>query len=474
MQSYYLAKGKNEIDRMKIMKCILIDPPRKAVNIVQDEVILKATEKASRFPPIGLAYLAGYLQSNGIEAQIIDAKSLNMPYPDICKIVVKEESDIVGVTVFTSNLKSSLTTCREIKKAYPPAKIVVGGAHIHPQHREVIEKPYIDFCVRGEGEETLLELTEALSNGKDLEQVKGLTFKKDHNVIVTADRPFIKDLDSLPFPARNLLQNKIYQGQIGNGWGTFTAVSASRGCPFKCHYCSVPQFWPLHRKRSVQNVLRELQEIRYKYGIKNVRFTDELITLNKKWLIEFCRGMVDRGLNKEIAWSCDSRVDTISKTLLEEMEKANCKVIFYGIEFGNQRILDFCNKGIKISQIHQAIELTKEVGITPTGNFMIGYPTETIETIEDTISLIKSLKLDFGSVSIVTPFPGSQLYNYCQKNNLLRTDNWEEYSYFHPLKPVIKLDGLAGEDLNNLYQKAYFELVYKDISEELKREIADM
>ncbi|MCK4431979.1 MAG: cobalamin-dependent protein, partial [Candidatus Aminicenantes bacterium] len=169
------------------MKWILIDPPRRAVNIIQDEVILKATEKASRFPPVGLAYLAGCLQSNGVEVQIIDAKSLNLPCSDICEIVEKEKPDIVGVTVFTSNLKSSLAICQEINKAYPPAKIVVGGAHIHPQHREVIEKPYIDFCVRGEGEETVLELTEALSNGKDLEQVKGLTFKKEHNIIVTPE-----------------------------------------------------------------------------------------------------------------------------------------------------------------------------------------------------------------------------------------------------------------------------------------------
>ena len=456
------------------MKCILIDPPRRAVNIIQDEVIQKATENSSKFPPVGLTYLAGCLQSDGIEVQIIDAKSLNLPYSDINEIVVKEKPDIVGVTVFTSNLKSSLVTCYEIKRAYPLAKIVVGGPHIHPQHREVIEKPYIDFCIRGEGEETLLELTEALSKGKDFAQVKGLTFKKDNNVIVTPERPFIKDLDSLPFPARDLLKNQIYRTSIGDKWGVFTTVTASRGCPFKCHYCSVPQFWPLHRRRSVQNVLQELQEIRHKHEIKNVRFTDELITLNKKWLIEFCRGMVEQGLNEDIAWSCDSRVDTVSRTLLEEMKKANCQIIFYGIEFGNQRILDFCHKGTKIAQIHEAIELTREVGIIPTGNFMIGYPTETIETIEDTIKLIKSLKLDFGSVSMVTPFPGSQLYSYCQENNLIRTNNWEEYVYFHPRKPVIRINGISDEYLINLYQKAYFELVYKDISEELQREIAGM
>ncbi len=456
------------------MKWILIDPPRKAVNIIQDEVILMATEKASKFPPVGLTYLAGYLQYNGVEVQVIDAKSINLPYSDICEIVKKEKPDIVGVTVFTSNLKSSLAICQEINKAYPHAKIVVGGAHIHPQHREVIEKPYIDFCIRGEGEETVLELTKALSNGKDLEKVKGLTFKKDHNIVVTPDRPRIKDLDSLPFPARNLLQNQIYQVQIGDSWGAFTTVSSSRGCPFKCHYCSVPQFWPIHRRRSVQNVLQELHEIRYKYKIKNVRFSDELITLNKKWLIELCQGMVDQGLNREIAWSCDSRVDTVSRSLLEEMKKANCKVIFYGIEFGNQRILDFCAKGTTISQIHKAIEHTKEVGIIPTGNFMIGYPTETIETIEDTIKLIKRLGLEMGSVSMVTPFPGTPLHNYCQKNHLLRNNNWGEYSYFHPRKPIIKLEGIADEELKNLYQRAYFELIYKDISEEVYREIAEM
>ena len=205
-----------------------------------------------------------------------------------------------------------------------------------------------------------------------------------------------------------------------------------------------------------------------------MRFTDETLPLNKKWTTELCRGMVERGLNEKIAWSCDSRVDTINEDILEEMAKANCQVIFYGIEFGNQRILDFAGKGTTVAQIYEAIEMTRKTGITPTGNFMIGYPTETRETIEDTIALAVGLDLDFASISIVTPFPGTELYDYCRENDLLRTNNWEEYSYFHPGEGIIKLNGLTSGELVSLYQKAYFELNYRHVSDDLKKELAQI
>ena len=456
------------------MKCILVDPPRRAVNVIESEAIRRAAEEHSAYPPVGLAYIAAVLQQNGIEVKIVDAKSLNIPPVVVAERVEEEEPELVGVTVFTSNLKGALETCREIKEHCPYTNIVVGGPHIHPLHREVIERDYIDFCVRGEGEITMLELAKAISSGADLEQVTGITFKDGEDIIVTPDRPFISDLDSLPFPARDLLPNHIYRAAIGQSWGKFAAVSASRGCPFHCNFCQVPRFWPVQRRRSVGNILDELEDIAGIYKMKNVRFTDETLPLNKKWITALCQGMAERGLNKKIAWSCDNRVDTINEDILAEMAMANCQVIFYGIEFGNQRILDFAGKGTTIAQICEVIEMTKKAGITPTGNFMIGYPTETRETIEDTIALAVRLNLNFASISIVTPFPGTELYDYCHKNDLLRTDNWEEYSYFHPGEAIIKLDGLTNGELINLYQKAYFEFNYRHVSDDLKKELAEI
>ena len=456
------------------MKCILVDPPRRAVNVIESEAIRRAAEEHSAYPPVGLAYIAAVLQQNGIEVKIVDAKSLNIPPVVVAERVEEEEPELVGVTVFTSNLKGALETCREIKEHCPYTNIVVGGPHIHPLHREVIERDYIDFCVRGEGEITMLELAKAISSGADLKQVTGITFKDGEDIIVTPDRPFISDLDTLPFPARDLLPNHIYRAAIGQSWGKFAAVSASRGCPFHCNFCQVPRFWPVQRRRSVGNILDELEDIAGIYKIKNVRFTDETLPLNKKWITALCQGMAERGLNKKIAWSCDNRVDTINEDILAEMAMANCQVIFYGIEFGNQRILDFAGKGTTIAQICEVIEMTKKAGITPTGNFMIGYPTETRETIQDTIALAVGLDLDFASISIVTPFPGTELYDYCQENDLLRTNNWEEYSYFHPGEGIIKLDGLTSGELVNLYQKAYFEFNYRHVSVDLKKELAEI
>lgn len=457
------------------LRCILIDPPSMEVNISEEEGLKQAKEEHACAPPLGLAYMAAVLQKNGIDVKIIDAKSLNMSHKEVSEVVENERPDLVGVTVFTSQLRSALLTCRGIREAYPAAKIIVGGPHIHPLHNEVIQKDFVDFCVRGEGESTMLELVDAISNGADLKKVRGITFKEADEIVVSPDRPFIQDLDTLPFPARELLPNHIYKGEIGGGErGRFTYAATSRGCPFRCHFCSVPRFWPIHRRRSVANVLDELEHISKRYEIRYVKFTDEMFHLDNKWTREFCQGMVERGLNEEITWSCDSRVDTVSGDILEGMRRANCRVIFFGIEFGNQRILDFSGKGTTIAQIYKAIDMTKKAGISPTGNFMLGYPTETRETIEDTIALAKSLDLDFCSFSIVTPFPGSRLYEYCKQNDLLHTENWEEYNYFHPGKGIIKLSDVSDEELMSLYQEARYEYRFRHVKDELEKELAEL
>ena len=458
------------------LRCVLIDPPSLEVNI-SDQVGLKETkEKLACSPPIGLAYLAASLRENNFEVKIVDAKSLNMTYKETCEAALMEKPDLVGLTIFTSQLRSALTTAREIKKNLPSCKIVVGGPHIHPQHEELLRcESSIDFCVRREGEITLVELAKSLSNGGDFGDIPGLTFRDNNNkVIVNPDRPFIEDLDTLPFPARDLLPNHIYRGTIGSGErDKFTYISASRGCPFDCYFCSVPRFWAKPRRRSVDNVIAEMEETYTKFGIEYMRFTDEIFVLNRKWLNEFCQKMIDTGLNKKITWSCDSRVDLVNEEILRAMSQANCKTIFFGIEFGNQKILDDCGKRIKVEQIYQAIELSKKVGIYPTGNFMIGYPTETKETIEDTINLALNLDLDFCSFSIVTPFPGCKLFDYCQDKDLLKSEDWEQYNYFHPGESVIRLPSIDDDELMELYRRIQYEYYFRNMKEELATELAE-
>ena len=232
-----------------------------------------------------------------------------------------------------------------------------------------------------------------------------------------------------------------------------------------CQFCAAPTIWGrLQRRRSVVNVLDELEEIYNKFGVRYIRFVDDLLVVNKKWAIELCRGMIKRGLN-DLSWACDGRVGVMSEELLEELKKANCKVIFYGIEFGNQRILDLSKKGINVTQVKETIEMTLKAEISSYGYFMMGYPTETVETVEDTINLATELGLEYGmdnaGFSIVTPFPGTELYKYCQRNNMLKSTDWNRYSYQRG-ESIIKLENIADKELQALYEKALYEFKFKE------------
>jgi len=213
----------------------------------------------------------------------------------------------------------------------------------------------------------------------------------------------------------------------------------------------------------VDDVLDELERIRADLGVMYIRFLDDLLLANRRWAMALCEGMVRRGL--DVAWACDGRVGLMSEELLTAMREANCRVVFYGIEFGNQRILDLCKKGFTTDQVRQTVEMTAKSGISSYGYFMMGYPTETIETVEDTINFAKELAIDHGldsaGFSIVTPFPGTPLYDYCKKHNLLRTLDWRYYSY--QLKQgVIKLEHITDTQLRELYERASLEFQFRE------------
>lgn len=458
----------------KQLRCILIDPPVLPVNLSEEEGIADAHRQDSVYPPVGLAYLAAMLKQRGIAVSIIDAKSQMLSHEEVINMLSTEEPEVVGITVFTTQLRSALNLSRRIKELLPYTMVVVGGPHIHFEHESIMQKPFIDFCIRGEGEYALAELIEALGNGSSLKKIKGLSFRANGNIVTNPDRLPISNLDSLPFPARELLPGNIYKAIIGNGEKKrFAVVTATRGCPFRCRFCSVPHLWPTQRRRSVENVLDELEQICNMNKITNIRFTDENLTLNKRWLTGLCQGMVDRGLSDKMAWSCDSRVDTINEDIIIKMREANCRVIFYGIEFGDQSILDFSGKGTTLGQIHRAIEMTRKADIFPHGNFMIGYPTETQETIDRTIELARILDLEQASFSIVTPFPGTDLFHYCRKHGILKTDDWEQFNMFNPREGIIELDCLPGEELMNLYRKARYAFHFRHIKGELEQELAN-
>ena len=446
------------------IKCVLIDPPDETLDSCEVQSASQATEMHEVYPPLGLLYIAAILKQNDIDVLLIEARSRGLSFDKVIDEVRKETPDFIGITAITARINSALYLSAKVKEINPDIKVILGGPHVHFEHRDVIKNNSVDFCVRGEGEITALELIRTVTEGGNLREVKGITFKQGDEIIVTPDRPFVRNLDTFPFPDRELLQSPAYRGIWTEG-KTFSPMLATRGCPYLCQFCDSPAIWGrVHRRRSVTNVLDELEQIYNEFGVRYVRFVDDLLVANRKWAIELCRGILERGLD-ELSWACDGRVGLVSEELLEELKKANCKVIFYGIEFGNQRILDFCKKGFTIEQVKETMEMSSKVGISSYGYFMMGYPTETNETVEDTINLAIELGLDYGmdsaGFSIVTPFPGTGLYEYCKKNDMLKTTDWSQYSY-QLGGGVIKLENITDEELKNLYERAIYEFQFRE------------
>jgi len=276
---------------MSKAKCILIDPP----DIYQKQGASKRTQMHEVYPPLGLLYIGAILEQNDIDVRLIEARSRGLSPQEVVKIIEKESPQFVGITAMSASINSALYLSARIKEISPDTKVILGGPHIHFQHKTVINNPSVDFCIRGEGELTTLELINSLLNGDNLAQVKGITFKQGDDVIVAPDRPFVEDLDRLPFPARGLLHHPAYRGEWTGG-EPFTSVLTTRGCPYDCQFCASPAIWGRrHRRRSVANVLDELEEIYQKFGVRYVRFVDDLLLVNKKWTIELCRGIIERG-----------------------------------------------------------------------------------------------------------------------------------------------------------------------------------
>jgi radical SAM superfamily enzyme YgiQ (UPF0313 family) len=398
-------------------------------------------------PPLGLAYLASVLRQDH-EVKIIDSNILNYTIEDVERELRSFNPDVVGVTSVTPSIYEAYKVAEIAKKVREDCTVILGGPHATFMPRQTLEEcKYVDVIVRGEGEETTRELIEHIEKGASLREVKGITFREDNEIIDTEPRPFIKNIDDIPFPSRDLLPMDLYKYNVVK----YTSMLTSRGCPFKCSFCSSSRlfggFW---RGRSPENVLEEMKIIYEEYGARNIMIVDDTFTLNQERAEKICDGIIKEGW--DISWGASSRVDTLSKRLVEKMKKAGCWVIFLGIESGCQKILDTIGKRITLEQVKNAVRILKDAGIQVLGSFIIGYLQDTKETIEETIKFAKSLKLDYAEFSILTPYPGTPIFDYAKENNLLLTEDWSKYT---ATEPVLKIDGVSTREVKALFQKAY-------------------
>lgn len=391
------------------MKTLLINPPFSEEYSVGGSRSIRYVLNV--VPPLGLAYLAAVLGKNNFYVRVIDCTT-DFSFRSLFKELFKERPDVVGLTATTPALESARFIAHRIKELIPASLLIIGGAHITALPYQTMEFDCFDIGVIGEAEETFLELLRHIQvKGLDgLDAIKGIVYRQDGKVIATPRREFIKDLDSLPHPARHLLPplSKYRPTPASYKKLPLGTIMTSRGCPFQCVFCDRAVFGNVYRQRTADSILAEIEEVVYRYGAREIRFFDDLFTWDKERTFKICKGLKKKKI--KVPWTCLTAVGCITKDLLREMKSAGCWQILYGLESGDSRILKLLKKGNTIEQNIQAVRWAKEVGLSVRADFIVGTPGETMESLRKTLRFAIDMDLDYAHFNKFVPFPGTELY----------------------------------------------------------------
>lgn len=390
------------------MDFLLINPPR--------EVPQRAD-----FPPMGLAYIAAYLCSHEITAEVLDAASFK--WLRLEEEILTRQPAVVGLPCWTMERGQTFKAAALVHRLLPKTKIVIGGHHASAFPEHMFTQAHADAVVIGEGELTALELVKALLKGADIADIRGIAYHDGNQVVVNPGRELIEDLDALPFPCHDRFNLDEYLG-LPEVSGKAASMMTSRGCPHKCIYCSGSKFW--HRKwrpRSADNVLQEMLWLYRDLGVRNFMFFDDNFTVHKKRAIDICRGIIDHGM--KIHFVAESHVSHINSELLEWMKKAGCYRIDFGVESGSPKILKTINKKQTADQIEDVFAMVHNAGIKPRAYLMIGNPGENEDTIRETAALMKKIKpYDTQGAHPLVIMPNTHIYEMAKQDGIISDNFW--------------------------------------------------
>lgn len=393
------------------MRILLVNPANAG--------ILKAI--GVHFPPLGILYLAAYLEQDGHQVTVRDFCTPGSEPDYNCY-------DLVGISTDTTRHLKAMQIARRAKEA--GCVVVMGGPHPCYIAAEILSTPWVDFIVHGEGEETMLELVKCLADKKERwKDIPGISFKQDDMVITTKQRPFINDLDSLPLPARHLLPMDQYR-RTKFGDRPITPVVTSRGCPINCRFCSSSSFFGTKwRSRSPESVLEELEHLSAHYGFGAVAFVDDNFTISPERVVAISEGIIRKGL--DIWWWNFSRPETIvrNEEMLRIMRRAGAKTIYIGVESASPRALTELGKRQNLDTIIKAVEILKKHGFEIFASYILGSPGEDVRCIHETIRFAKRLDTNVAQFSILTPYPGTALYEELKER--IWTRHWPFYDSQH-------------------------------------------
>ncbi len=418
------------------MKVSLIfpKPPEKGTfcgTVAQAEHYYKEKIEFYGFPPMGILYLATYLSENNFEVSILDQFARGYSIEKTLEWIKREDPDVLGFSTITTagtGITSAEISKRVKEEINPNIKIMFGNYHATFNDRRILSKyPFIDACIRGEGEATLLEIAEKLEKGQNFEDIRGVTYRDNGRIVKNNDRALMENIDIIPFPNRKLLGNIEYKNTVEGlelSVGKFTSAASSRGCAFQCTFCSSSMFWGKWRPRSPENIVEELC-ILEEQGYRNLLWVDDNFTISKKRLFTLSRLIKKERL--DFNWMAEGRVTQSSLELLMAMKEMGCKILSFGVESGSQRIIDWYNKNITLKQVNDAIKNSNKIGIDMIlANFILGSPVETREEIIKTLNLSLKLDIDFPQFHVLGIIPGNWIWNKMVEEKKINPDtSWE-------------------------------------------------
>jgi len=431
-----------------------------------------ATNKAYRAAlapilPIGIAYIAAELEKNNIDVVIEDQFASKISNAALLEKIKREDPRIIGFSCLTASMGNVRALIKMIKEYKSGITVILGNIHASVFGEQLIRQGAGDIAIEGEGEYKTRDVALAIRNNTPLRDIKGIIFRQGDTVYHNPPADLIPDLDEVPYPAWHLVDLSYYQRYplLGLFGDAVIPVQASRGCPYQCFFCSQDKMYSRPRYRKVDHIIDEIEYLHNKYGFKYFVFSDAFFPFSIAHGFEFCEKFIKRGLHKKIQWFAETRVDLVNRELMLLMKQSGLRLIMYGFEVGNQKVLDSLGKNTTLEQARSAMKYTKEAGVFCLGLFMLGMPGETKDTCEQTIRFAKELDCDIIKFNIAVPLPGSRFFDdYSREHKDILTEvvsverkftSWSDWTKDSD-KDIYAPEGMTGRDLIRLQRKAMF------------------
>jgi radical SAM superfamily enzyme YgiQ (UPF0313 family) len=414
-------------------------------------------------PPLGLLYLAAYLRANGHLVAFRDSALFNDSHCNLQEIIQSFRPDLIGIYVSTVAVPvvAELTCALKQKNKHIP--IVIGGPHPTAMpYESFTQMPGIDYVVRGEGEKPLLNLVNALGRGEDMSKISALGYSRDGRTIVNHQMDLVEDIDSLPFPAYDLLSSfcDYKPAAINYRRLPLAAVFTSRGCPFRCVFCSSGSNEVKVRFHSPARTLEKMEYLVEHYNVREIMINDDTFTVDNERVYAICEKIEKLHRDRGLIWCANIQVSTIrSADLLKAMKRSGCWLVMPGIESGNSDILKLIKKAIDLEKVREVFQWAREAGLYVKPSYIIGHPGETEATIEDTIRFAKSVYSHYPSFALMTPFPGTELWDMAKQYGSFNPDDFEALSPSADQPPFVP-KGLTAELLRKKQKEAYRALYF--------------